>query len=146
MVVVHSLNRIDTKLLQSFTVLSASLSAALALPSDISPRQSTCTSPNLRKEWSKATRAEQQSYIKAVLCLATKPSRIGLQTTLYDDFAYVHSSLTMQSEFTPPMTSVMMAGTVSKVHGWAYFLPWHRYFVQVYEKALQDCGYTGNAM
>ncbi|KAK1831521.1 hypothetical protein QBC39DRAFT_92827 [Podospora conica] len=116
------------KLLQSLALLSASLNAALALPSDISPRQSTCTSPKLRKNWSKATRAEQQSYISAVLCLAKKPSRLGLDTTLYDDFAWVHSTLTMQ------------------IHGWANFLPWHRYFVQVYEKALQDCGYTGNAM
>lgn len=96
------------KLLQ-FTLLGASLSAALALPSDISPRQSTCTSPKLRKEWSKATRAEQQSYINAVLCLATKPSRIGLQTTLYDDFAYVHSSLTMQSESIPLKIYLTMA-------------------------------------
>jgi hypothetical protein len=38
------------KILQFLTFLSASLSAALALPNDVSPRQSTCTSPKLRKE------------------------------------------------------------------------------------------------
>jgi tyrosinase len=32
------------------------------------------------------------------------------------------------------------------VHGVAAFLPWHRYFVQVYEDALHECGYTGTAM
>lgn len=105
--VTHSFNFTGTMKLLQFTLLAASLSAALALPSDISPRQSACTSPKLRKEWSKATRAEQQSYIKAVLCLATKPSRIGLETTLYDDFAYVHSSLTMQSESIPPIKWLM---------------------------------------
>ena len=32
------------------------------------------------------------------------------------------------------------------VHQFAGFLPWHRYFVMVYEKALADCGYKGTAM
>jgi tyrosinase len=32
------------------------------------------------------------------------------------------------------------------VHGEPVFLPWHRYFVQVYEDALHECGYTGAAM
>ena len=27
----------------------------------------------------------------AVLCLATKPSKVGLNTTLYDDFTWVHA-------------------------------------------------------
>jgi hypothetical protein len=34
----------------------------------------------------------------------------------------------------------------ASVHSVAAFLPWHRYFVQVYEEALQECGYTGTAM
>ncbi|KAI5364067.1 putative tyrosinase copper-binding domain, di-copper centre-containing domain superfamily [Septoria linicola] len=54
--------------------------------------------------------------------MKTKPSRIGLTTPLYDDFAYVHN-----------------LGN-SEV---ASFLPWHRYFLSVYEKAVQNCGYTG---
>jgi hypothetical protein len=35
----------------------------------------------------------RDSYIQAVLCLAKKPSRIGLNTTLYDDFSWVHMTL-----------------------------------------------------
>lgn len=31
------------------------------------------------------------------------------------------------------------------VHGIAGFLPWHRYFGQVYEDALRECGYKGVA-
>lgn len=79
------------KALAFFSLLGVSLQAVAALP-QVAPR-ATCTSPKLRKEWSKATRAEQTSYIKAALCLATKPSRIGLQSTLYDDFGWVHANL-----------------------------------------------------
>lgn len=36
---------------------------------------------------------------------------------------------------------------MKKVHAAPIFLPWHRYFVQVYEDTLRnDCGYTGTAM
>jgi tyrosinase len=113
--------------------------AALALPSDILPARqtpSTCTSSKVRISWAQATSSEKVSYITAVLCLATKPSRLNIPThsTLYDDFAYVHSQLGPPNQ-TPP------------VHGEAVFLPWHRYFVQVYEDALRtECGYTGAAM
>ncbi|KAK0619557.1 hypothetical protein B0T14DRAFT_391676, partial [Immersiella caudata] len=92
-----------------------------------------CTSPKVRKSWAKATSTEKRSYIEAVLCLTTKPSRLGVSThtTLYDDFGYVHAQLTMPAP----------------VHGEPVFLPWHRYFVQVYEDALRsECGYTGAAM
>ncbi|KAH6856124.1 monooxygenase [Chaetomium sp. MPI-CAGE-AT-0009] len=115
------------KFLQTVALVAASLHAALALPPSTLRRQ-TCTSPKLRKEWSQATRAEQTSYIQAALCLATKPSRLGLSSTLYDDFARVHDIL------------------FSQVHSVPAFLPWHRYFVHVYEEALHECGYTGNAM
>ncbi|KAK5659836.1 hypothetical protein OQA88_13299, partial [Cercophora sp. LCS_1] len=105
----------------------------LALPSDnLNRRQSTCTSPKVRKDWAKASDAEKQSYINAVLCLAETPSRLNIPThsTLYDDFGYVHAQLS----------------TPQRIHGEPVFLPWHRYFVQVYEDALHACGYTGPAM
>jgi len=94
----------------TFLTASSSLHAALAAPTsnpnpnpnpssnEIKARQQ-CTSPKLRKEWSKATRAEQQSYIDAALCLATKPSRLGLNTTLYDDFGWIHGILFGESEY-----------------------------------------------
>jgi len=77
-----------------FLQITALISAALALPSELTPRQ-TCSSPKLRKSWAKATNAEKQSYINAVLCLATKPSRLKVAThkTLYDDFGYAHAVL-----------------------------------------------------
>ncbi|KAI1464569.1 Di-copper centre-containing protein [Daldinia caldariorum] len=106
----------------------------LALPatvaaSVISPRSSgtTCENPAVRKEWRTLSTDERNSYISAVKCLATKPSMLGLNTTLYDDFPYVHNALN------------------DDIHFVASFLPWHRYFVHIYEQTLKDCGYTGVA-
>lgn len=79
-----------------FLYLTTLATAAVALPSDLlAARQQKCTSPKLRKSWAKATSAEKTSYINAVLCLATKPSklRVSTHTTLYDDFGYVHAQL-----------------------------------------------------
>lgn len=74
--------------------------AALALPSD----KKTCTSLKVRKSWAKATPVEKKSYINAVLCLTTKPTRLRVSThkTLYDDFGYVHAQLTAPQRSTPP--------------------------------------------
>lgn len=38
----------------------------------------------------------------------------------------------------------LMMGLRSLAHDAAPFLPWHRYFIHAYEKALKDhCGYKG---
>lgn len=90
------------------------------------PRQATnCTNPEKRVEWRQMTADNQQQYVASVLCLKTKSSRIGLSTSLYDDFPYVHVQLDAQ------------------IHYVAQFLPWHRFFVQIYEETLRDCGYMG---
>jgi tyrosinase len=63
------------------------------------------------------------------VCVTKKPSRLNNgNSTLHDDFAFVHAKLFPQ------------------IHDFAGFLPWHRYFITVYEQALRDCGYTGTAM
>ncbi|KAK0735922.1 hypothetical protein B0T18DRAFT_256621, partial [Schizothecium vesticola] len=68
-------------------------------------------------------------YLNAAVCVTKKPSRLGLvNATVQDDFAYTHAIL------------------YNQIHNFAAFLPWHRYYVMVYEKALRDCGYTGTAM
>ncbi|CEF88219.1 hypothetical protein SNK03_012974 [Fusarium graminearum] len=94
------------------------LCAAAAVPK-------SCENPTKRVEWRQLDQTVRQQYVDAVLCLTTKPSRIGLNSTLYDDFPYVHSQLDKQ------------------IHSVASFLPWHRYFVNVYEGALKECGYEG---
>jgi hypothetical protein len=42
----------------------------------------------------------------------------------------------------------MLSGTADRatVHDQPSFFPWHRYFLDVYEKALHDCGYSGTIM
>ncbi|KAF4498966.1 tyrosinase central domain containing [Fusarium agapanthi] len=54
------------------------------------------------------------------------PSKIGLKTSHYNDFPYVHTKLNIQ------------------IHFVAQFLPWHRYFVHLYETSLRECGYRGS--
>lgn len=75
--------------------------ASLAQASVVPPRQvnggSDCTDPPLRVEWRELPPAQRKGYIDAVLCLKTKPSRIGL-TTLFDDFPHVHFQLAKSSK------------------------------------------------
>ncbi|KAK0620103.1 monooxygenase [Immersiella caudata] len=117
------------KFLPSLLALSASLTPTLALPQPPSTLAArACTNPKVRKEWSKATAAERSSYISAVKCLTTKPSKLGKNHRLFDDFVYLHFTV------------------FQHVHGVAAFLPWHRYLIVLYERELQACGYNGNAM
>ncbi|KAH6625208.1 hypothetical protein C7974DRAFT_376759 [Boeremia exigua] len=101
-----------------------SLAQASVIPKRQPETGSHCTEPPQRIEWRQLEPAQQKEYIDAVLCLKTKPSRIGLKS-LYDDFPHVHFQL---------------AGSI---HNQAPFLPWHRYFTQIYFDALGECGFTG---
>ncbi|KAI7938746.1 hypothetical protein MJO28_014325 [Puccinia striiformis f. sp. tritici] len=88
-----------------------------------------CSTLRVRREWRKLSRDEQASYIKAVKCLADLPSKLlpGGDFRRYDDFENVHSRMR------------------SKIHWNPTFLPWHRNFMFLYEKALkEECGYPGN--
>ncbi|KAF7861798.1 hypothetical protein EAF04_007681 [Stromatinia cepivora] len=85
-----------------------------------------CANPSTRQEWRTLSDAEKTEYIAAVQCLTTKPSKVRNNGTLYDDFPWVHKS------------------TSTSTHQSSPFLPWHRYYIQIYENALQDdCSYTG---
>ncbi|KAJ5058020.1 hypothetical protein J3E72DRAFT_441488 [Bipolaris maydis] len=112
-------------LFKSITLLAAaSLSQAVVLPARQVSDGSKCIDPPQRIEWRKLEPAQQKGYIDAVLCLKTKPSRIGLKS-LFDDFPHIHFQL---------------AGSI---HNQATFLPWHRYFTKCYFDALGECGYSG---
>ncbi|KAK0631435.1 hypothetical protein B0T14DRAFT_417259 [Immersiella caudata] len=105
----------------------------MALPSElVKPRQAG-TNLQLRKSWAHETNSEKQSYLDAVLCLATQPSRLQIPThsNLYNDFSYVHAHL---------------SSPVNLIHFQPPLLPWHHYFLHVYEFALHECGYTGTAV
>ncbi|KAK8904444.1 hypothetical protein QC760_006808 [Botrytis cinerea] len=56
--------------------------------------QSTvCKNPSLRQEWRTLSIPQRQDYISAVQCLQSRPSRLGLNHTLHDEFTWVHRSL-----------------------------------------------------
>jgi tyrosinase len=57
----------------------------------------TCKEPAVRKEWRQLSEESRQSYLQAVLCLRSKPSRLGLETSLYEDFPYVHARVDTES-------------------------------------------------
>ncbi|KAL1582993.1 hypothetical protein WHR41_08227 [Cladosporium halotolerans] len=96
-------------------------------------REPTCTRDKVvfRKEYGNLTKQERRDYVKAVLCLQALPARTprnvssGVRSR-YDDFVVTHIQQTLTIHFT------------------GNFMPWHRWFVYSYEKALRDeCGYRG---
>jgi len=84
-------------ILSTFTI--AQLPLSLAGPVQKRQESQNCTSPSLRQEWSSVSQETRDSYISAVLCLSKTPSRIGLSTTLYDDFPHVHNALDKESMY-----------------------------------------------
>ena len=106
----------------------------------------SCQQPPLRREWRTLTAAEQQNYISAVKCLSTKPSILGHNGTLYDDFPWVHKYTSGNSKYTcdhlaanAPLSDQYFPPTAHKS---APFLPWHRYYLHIYETALkQQCSF-----
>ncbi|MCJ1441960.1 MAG: hypothetical protein MMC23_002452 [Stictis urceolatum] len=86
---------------------------------------SSCHNPSLRQEWRSLSSVQKHACTTAAHCLTTQPSRLSPNQTLYDDFPAAH----VQSGFSS--------------HSSAQFLPWHRYFLHVYEGALRKCGYGG---
>ncbi|KAL2879822.1 hypothetical protein SGCOL_004866 [Colletotrichum sp. CLE4] len=92
-----------------------------------------CTASNLvfRKEYGALSLNERLSYVNAVKCLQRLPPRTPANVSAgarsrFDDFVVTHIQQTMTIHYT------------------GNFMPWHRWFVHLYEKALRDeCGYTG---
>ncbi|KAK7692790.1 hypothetical protein QCA50_004423 [Cerrena zonata] len=115
---------------------------ALILSSGLIPLTyaAQCIKPSVRKEWRSLSMLEKTKWIQAVKCLTTfphtdalKPSvnpsdipPVNTSSTYYDDFVYIHMDLN------------------THIHSTGLFLPWHRWYVAVYETALKEkCGFTG---
>ncbi|KAI9616533.1 hypothetical protein H4Q26_010929 [Puccinia striiformis f. sp. tritici PST-130] len=97
-------------------------------PSADSNTAGVCPQIRVRKEWRNMERDVQKSYTSAVKCLLSKPSKLqpGTARRLYDDFVFVHDR------------------SRNSIHWVASFLPWHRHFIYLQEKALIECGYSGS--
>lgn len=84
---------------------------------------STC---RLRREWRTLSREDQQHYISSIRCLLGIPSTIEVNSSRYGDWPYVHSHVGYYTHHSAP------------------FLPWHRYFLHIYETTLRsECGFKG---
>lgn len=90
------------------------------------PPKEVCEHATARPSWHDLPLHRRHAYVRAVQRLSSLPSRLGLNTSRYDDFTYVHIQLVWQ------------------VHHVAVSLPFHRYFVSVFERALkEEGGYDG---
>ncbi|KAJ5644069.1 domain di-copper centre [Penicillium longicatenatum] len=96
--------------------------------------QPACNPHNMviRKEWGEMAPAERINYTDAVLCLQRLPPHLptakypGVRSR-FDDFVATHINYTLH------------------VHYSGLFLPWHRQFLWLWEKAVrEECGYTGH--
>ncbi|KAF5519311.1 Tyrosinase ustQ [Colletotrichum aenigma] len=105
----------------------AAFSSLLALANGLTIKRQSCSNPSTRVEWRDLHDDQKSSYIEAVKCLKDTPSRLSSDSgsaSLYDDFANVHRQLD------------------SGIHFVSSFLPWHRWFLWLFEQALQnDCNY-----
>lgn len=96
----------------------------------VTTQAGTCTSPSTRIEWRSLSDAQKTAFVQAVKCLKDLPASgsfasAGSQSR-YEDLVAVHIQL------------------VDSIHMVAQFLPWHRYYVHIFESMLRDeCAYTG---
>ncbi|PPQ86638.1 hypothetical protein CVT25_006822 [Psilocybe cyanescens] len=111
---------------QALVLLSTLLASVVATPA-----KSGCRNPIVRKEWRTLGRGQQKQYLDAVQCILKKPAITPKSVSpgavgRFDDFVTTHILQTFS------------------IHYVGHFLPWHRYFTAIYEKALrEECGYTG---
>ncbi|KAI1260053.1 amino acid transporter [Xylariaceae sp. FL1019] len=110
-----------------FTLLGLLVSACLATGSRTG--NATCTRANQRKAWHTLTNDEKSEYLRAEKCLIASPAKGGIvdgAVTRWDELHWVHIT---QSNV---------------IHGVGDFLPWHRLYMRVHERLLQEeCNYTG---
>ncbi|CAJ2509296.1 Uu.00g143220.m01.CDS01 [Anthostomella pinea] len=89
----------------------------------------TCdaNNPNIRFEWRNYQDTDRAAFVAAIQCLKAAPSAgspFTASQNRYEDLVSVHQQMTDQ------------------IHMVAQFLPWHRYFVWVFEQLMRDeCGF-----
>ncbi|GCB27455.1 tyrosinase [Aspergillus awamori] len=96
-------------------------------------RNCTREKMTVRKEWRHLTTQEQNSFLDSVQCLMNKPAESGLTATTsrFSDLQALHRG----------MTNTAYADIIHHV---GQFLPWHRYYMHIYEALLRnECGYDG---
>ncbi|KAI8901866.1 hypothetical protein BC833DRAFT_575830 [Globomyces pollinis-pini] len=88
----------------------------------IVPSLSQCTNISVRKEWRQLSSQEQENYLNAVKALKARPrsNTSDLAAWNFDQFSEAHFKFN------------------SANHGTPLFFPWHRNFINYYERALRS--------
>ncbi|KAI0849514.1 Di-copper centre-containing protein [Daldinia vernicosa] len=89
----------------------------------------TCdrNNPKVRVEWRNYSPDDRKAFVSAIKCLMDKPSVGGFQgsKSRYEDIVSVHQQMT------------------PNIHQRAVFLPWHRYYVSIFEDLMRnECGFN----
>ncbi|KAI4869846.1 Di-copper centre-containing protein [Hypoxylon rubiginosum] len=82
--------------------------------------------PGVRFEWRHYSADDKKAFVNGIKCLMDKPSDGNFQgsQSRYEDLVSVHQQLTPD------------------IHQRAVFLPWHRYYVWVFESLMrEECGF-----
>jgi tyrosinase len=87
----------------------------------------SCTD-KVRVEWNNLADADKLSFVQSVKCLM-KATPLGVwanATSIWDEITWVHDQLS------------------DRIHGVDSFLPWHRYYLHMFQTLLKEqCAYTG---
>ena len=85
---------VSTLLLLLGITIGSFLQVSTTPTSDITTRPTRTTTPckqlSVRREWRSLSQDEKHSYLDSVRCLHQRPSRLGLNQSLFHDFAWVH--------------------------------------------------------
>jgi hypothetical protein len=79
-----------------------------------------CSSPRIRKSWTELNNEEKRKFLDAVNQMKNNPSQTGSGANRYEDFTVIHDVYK------------------ATAHNNSAFLPWHRHFINEFEKALQS--------
>ncbi|RYP01453.1 hypothetical protein DL763_000116 [Monosporascus cannonballus] len=86
-----------------------------------------CTNPEVLVEWRNMKTADKKSFVTAIRCLMDKPPTglTGVAKSRYEELVWAHQT------------------QASNIHMSSIFLPWHRYYTNVFHRLLrEECGYT----
>ncbi|KAM7195627.1 Di-copper centre-containing protein [Rhypophila sp. PSN 637] len=86
-----------------------------------------CKKPAKRRAWHTLGNKDKKAYIDAQLCVMAKPGNPALPgvRTLFDEMVSIHQLQTLT------------------IHSTGTFLPWHRWYLDLHERNLRDCGFKG---
>ena len=99
-----------------------------SMPATQAAAAGSCTNPAPRIEWRNLGDGDKTAFVRAIRCLMDKPSAGGFpgSGSRYEDLVWVHQQM------------------APGIHNVGHFLPWHRYYVAIFEFLLRDeCGYRG---